>query len=88
MVIPRLPKIVTMASKKRGLSLEEKRQRMLEIFYTKKEFFLLKELEKIAPKEKGITSQSVKDVLQSLGKFYATPTRYFVGHNARLAAVS
>ena len=73
MVIPRLPKIVTMASKKRGLSLEEKRQRMLEIFYTKKEFFLLKELEKIAPKEKGITSQSVKDVLQSLGKFYATP---------------
>ena len=73
MVIPRLPKIATMASKKRGLSLEEKRQRMLEIFYTKKEFFLLKELEKIAPKEKGITSQSVKDVLQSLGKFYATP---------------
>ena len=71
MVIPRLPKIVTMASKKRGLSLEEKRQRMLEIFYTKKEFFLLKELEKIAPKEKGITSQSVKDVLQSLGKFSA-----------------
>ena len=71
LVIPRLTKIVTMASKKRGLSLEEKRQRMLEIFYTKKEFFLLKELEKIAPKEKGITSQSVKDVLQSLGKFYA-----------------
>ena len=62
-----------MASKKRGLSLEEKRQRMLEIFYTKKEFFLLKELEKIAPKEKGITSQSVKDVLQSLGKVYAAP---------------
>ena len=59
-----------MASKKRGLSLEEKRQRMLEIFYTKKEFFLLKELEKIAPKEKGITSQSVKDVLQSLGRLH------------------
>jgi len=55
-----------MASKKRGLSLEEKRQRMMEIFYTKKEFFLLKELEKIGPKEKGITSQSVKDVVQSL----------------------
>jgi len=55
-----------MASKKRGLSLEEKRQRMLELFYSKKEFFLLKELEKIAPKEKGIVSQSVKDVLQSL----------------------
>ena len=57
-----------MASKKRGLSLEEKRQRMLELLYTKKDFFLLKELEKIAPKEKGIVSQSVKDVLQSLGQ--------------------
>ena len=41
---------------------------MLELFYSKKEFFLLKELEKIAPKEKGIVSQSVKDVLQSLGQ--------------------
>ena len=40
-------------SKKRGLSLEEKRMRMLEIFYEKKDFFLLKEMEKIAPKEKG-----------------------------------
>ncbi|XP_057294858.1 meiotic nuclear division protein 1 homolog isoform X2 [Hydractinia symbiolongicarpus] len=31
-----------------------------------KTFFQLKELEKIAPKEKGITPMSVKDVLQSL----------------------
>ena len=53
-------------SKKRGLSAEEKRERMLELFYEKKDFFLLKELEKIAFKEKGIVSQSVKDVLQSL----------------------
>jgi len=53
-------------SKKRGLSLEEKRTRLLELFYEKKDFFLLKELEKIAPKEKGITSMSVKEVLQSL----------------------
>jgi len=44
-------------SKKRGLSLEEKRTRMLEIFYEKKDFFLLKELEKIAPKEKGKVSR-------------------------------
>ena len=64
--------VPTMASKKRGLSLAEKRQRMLEIFYTKKDFFLLKELEKIGPKEKGITSQSVKDVVQSLGEIYVT----------------
>jgi len=53
-------------SKKRGLSQEEKRQKMMEIFYETKSFFQLKELEKIAPKEKGITSMSVKDVVQSL----------------------
>jgi Fe2+ or Zn2+ uptake regulation protein len=53
-------------SKKRGLSLEEKRERMIEIFYEKKEVFQLKDLEKIAPKEKGITAQTVKEVLQSL----------------------
>ncbi len=58
--------LITMASKKRGLSLDEKRHRMLDLFYTKKDFFLLKELEKIAPKEKGIVAQSVKDVVQSL----------------------
>lgn len=38
----------------------------MELFYEKKDFFLLKELEKIAPKEKGITSMSVKEVVQSL----------------------
>ncbi|XP_026756075.1 meiotic nuclear division protein 1 homolog [Galleria mellonella] len=53
-------------SKKRGLSAEEKKIRMLEIFHQSKDFFQLKELEKIAPKEKGITMQSVKEVLQSL----------------------
>ncbi|XP_011862661.1 PREDICTED: meiotic nuclear division protein 1 homolog [Vollenhovia emeryi] len=53
-------------SKKRGVSLDEKRMRMLEIFYEKKEFFTLKELEKVAPKEKSIIVQSVKDVLQGL----------------------
>ncbi|XP_043276564.1 meiotic nuclear division protein 1 homolog [Venturia canescens] len=53
-------------SKRKGVSLDEKRQRMLQIFYEKKEFFNLKELEKIAPKEKGIVLQSVKDVLQAL----------------------
>ena len=53
-------------SKRRGLSAEEKRERMLELFHEKKDFFLLKEVEKIAFKEKGIVSQSVKDVLQSL----------------------
>nr|CAD7430477.1 unnamed protein product [Timema monikensis] len=53
-------------SKRKGVSAEEKRKRLLEIFREKQEFFQLKELEKIAPKEKGIIAQSVKDVLQSL----------------------
>lgn len=53
-------------SKKKGVSAEEKRIRMLDIFYDKKDVFQLKELEKIAPKEKGIVVQSVKDVVQSL----------------------
>ncbi|XP_026495755.2 meiotic nuclear division protein 1 homolog [Vanessa tameamea] len=53
-------------SKKRGLSADEKKTRMLEIFHQSKDFFQLKELEKIAPKEKGITMQSVKEVIQGL----------------------
>ncbi|XP_071907716.1 meiotic nuclear division protein 1 homolog [Coffea arabica] len=52
-------------SKKRGLSLDEKREKMLQIFYESQDFFLLKELEKLGPK-KGIISQTVKDVVQSL----------------------
>ncbi|KQJ89674.1 hypothetical protein BRADI_4g27110v3 [Brachypodium distachyon] len=52
-------------SKKRGLSLEEKREQMLQIFYENQDFYLLKELEKMGPK-KGVISQSVKDVVQSL----------------------
>ncbi|GEM08356.1 meiotic nuclear divisions 1-like protein [Rhodotorula toruloides] len=70
---------------KKGLSLEEKRTRMLELFRESKEFYKLQELEKawlprsarrhrlltrsvwqLAPKTKGITSMSVKEVLQSL----------------------
>ncbi|XP_013794197.1 meiotic nuclear division protein 1 homolog isoform X1 [Limulus polyphemus] len=53
-------------SKRKGLSIEEKRQRLLQLFYEKKDVFQLKDLEKIAPKEKGIISQSVKEVTQSL----------------------
>lgn len=53
-------------SKRKGVSFEEKRMRMLQLFYEKKEFFTLKELEKIAAKEKGIVAQAVKDVLQTL----------------------
>ena len=51
---------------KKGLSLDEKRKKMMEIFYESKDVFLLKDLEKIAPKLKGITPMSVKDVVTSL----------------------
>ncbi|KAL4074044.1 meiotic nuclear division protein 1, partial [Scleroderma citrinum] len=50
----------------RGLSAEEKRIKLLEIFHESKDFFQLKELEKNAPRLKGIVSQSVKETLQSL----------------------
>ncbi|WWD16366.1 hypothetical protein CI109_100792 [Kwoniella shandongensis] len=46
---------------KRGLSMEEKKTKMLEIFHDTAEFYSLKELEKIAP-----MVQSVKDVLDDL----------------------
>ena len=59
---------------KKGLSLEEKRKGMLDIFYDTKEFYLLKDLEKIAPKQKGIIAQSVKDVVQSLVDDYLVDT--------------
>lgn len=54
-----------MASK-RGLSNEEKRKRMLEWFHEKQEFFQLKDVEKLCSSEKGITQQTIKDVLTSL----------------------
>ncbi|XP_041789927.1 meiotic nuclear division protein 1 homolog [Chelmon rostratus] len=53
-------------SRKKGLSLEEKRTRMMEIFFETKDVFQLKDIEKIAPKTKGIAPMTVKDVLQSL----------------------
>ncbi|XP_054167912.1 meiotic nuclear division protein 1 homolog [Oppia nitens] len=53
-------------SKKKGLTIDEKRHRLLELFHQKKDVFLLKDLEKLGPKEKGIVMQSVKDILQSL----------------------
>ncbi|TNM85749.1 hypothetical protein fugu_008020 [Takifugu bimaculatus] len=53
-------------SKKKGLSLEEKRTRMMEIFFETKDVFQLKDIEKIAPKTKGISPMTVKEVLQSL----------------------
>uniref|UniRef100_A0A0C9QLA0 Meiotic nuclear division protein 1 homolog n=1 Tax=Wollemia nobilis TaxID=56998 RepID=A0A0C9QLA0_9CONI len=52
-------------SKRKGLSLEDKREQLLKIFYESQDFFLLKELEKLGPR-RGVVSQTVKDVVQSL----------------------
>ncbi|VDD91449.1 unnamed protein product [Enterobius vermicularis] len=57
---------VIKASRKRGLSADEKKSRLLQLFYESNEFFLMKELERRAPKEKGIVPQSVKEVTQLL----------------------
>ncbi|KLT43426.1 meiotic nuclear division protein 1 [Cutaneotrichosporon oleaginosum] len=51
---------------KRGLSREEKRTRLVDLFHESAEFFTLKELEKVAPKQKGIVQQSVKEILDEL----------------------
>jgi len=53
-------------SKRKGVSAEEKKNRLLDLFYDKKDVFNYKELEKAAFSEKGINSQSLKDVLNAL----------------------
>jgi hypothetical protein len=47
--------------KRKGMSLEDKRAKLLEMYYEKKEVLNLKEVEKFGAK-KGIVLQSVKDV--------------------------
>ena len=46
---------------KKGLSLEEKRIKILEIYLENKEVYNLKEIEKIGAK-KGVVFQTIKDV--------------------------
>lgn len=50
---------------KKGLSLEQKREKVLEIFHENDEVFQLKEIEKKAA-ARGVVVQSVKEVVQSL----------------------
>uniref|UniRef100_A0A7S2XYC3 Meiotic nuclear division protein 1 homolog n=1 Tax=Fibrocapsa japonica TaxID=94617 RepID=A0A7S2XYC3_9STRA len=54
-----------MSKKRKGLSLEEKRQRILGIYHSSGEVYNLKEIEKIASKA-GVVLQTIKDVNQSL----------------------
>jgi len=53
-------------SRRPGLKESEKRERLLQLFWERKEVFNLKELETLANKYKGITSQSVKPILEGL----------------------
>lgn len=54
-----------MAGKRKGLSLEEKRQKLLEVYYKMREPLNLKEIEKYGAR-KGVVPQAIKDVNQSL----------------------
>ena len=47
------------------MSWDEKRKRILDIYYSTQEVYNLKEIEKIGPK-KGVIVQAIKDVNQSL----------------------
>lgn len=51
---------------KRGLSVEEKRKRMLDWFFETQDFYQLKDVEKLCATEKGITVNTIKDILTSL----------------------
>ena len=50
-----------MSKKRKGLSLDEKRDKLLEVYYDKKEVLNLKEIEKWGAK-KGVVLQTIKDV--------------------------
>ncbi|KAM7354226.1 meiotic nuclear division protein 1 homolog isoform 1-T3 [Cochliomyia hominivorax] len=53
-------------SKKKPLSAEEKQINLLELFHESNDVYQLKDLERLAPQEKGIVMQSVKATLQEL----------------------
>eukprot|EP00639_Heterosigma_akashiwo_P018921 CAMPEP_0206392836 /NCGR_PEP_ID=MMETSP0294-20121207/20249_1 /ASSEMBLY_ACC=CAM_ASM_000327 /TAXON_ID=39354 /ORGANISM="Heterosigma akashiwo, Strain CCMP2393" /LENGTH=175 /DNA_ID=CAMNT_0053846097 /DNA_START=32 /DNA_END=556 /DNA_ORIENTATION=- len=54
-----------MSKKRKGVSYEEKRTRILGIYHEKKEVLNLKELEKLGVKQ-GVVVQSIKEVNQAL----------------------
>jgi Fe2+ or Zn2+ uptake regulation protein len=54
------------AASRKALSLEEKRQRAMNYLQESRGVYQLRDLEKSLPKHKGITAQTVKEVLQSL----------------------
>lgn len=52
-------------SKKKTLSRDEKLSKLLEVFHETKEFYTLKEVEKMG-REKGLISNQIKEILQTL----------------------
>ncbi|KAI9027947.1 Mnd1 family-domain-containing protein, partial [Hyaloraphidium curvatum] len=54
-----------MSAKKKGLSAEDKRKKILEIFFETRDFFPFKDIEKLATK-RGVVQQAVKEVLDGL----------------------
>jgi hypothetical protein len=55
-----------MSKKPKGISAEEKRIRVMDVFQVRKDVFQMKELEKIVSKEKQINSMIVKELVQGL----------------------
>ncbi|XP_058814755.1 meiotic nuclear division protein 1 homolog [Topomyia yanbarensis] len=55
-----------MSKRQKTISADEKKALLLEIFHETKEFYQLKDLEKIAVRSKGLKEQTVKDILSSL----------------------
>ena len=53
-------------SRAKPVSREDKKTRMMQLLHETCDFWQLKELEKMAPKTKGIVSQSVKDIVEEL----------------------
>ncbi|XP_065358682.1 meiotic nuclear division protein 1 homolog [Calliphora vicina] len=53
-------------SKRKPLSADEKKVKLLELFHETNDVYQLKDLERLAPQEKGIVMQSVKTTLQEL----------------------
>lgn len=62
----RAPVVAATMSKKKGMSADEKKQRVHELFLAHQDVFQLKEVEKLASKEKGVNSMLVKDIVQAL----------------------
>lgn len=51
---------------KRRLTADDKKSLMVKFLQDRKEFFTLKELEKVVPKETGMNEKMIKDVLQQV----------------------